>query len=217
MRWSSASSFRFASASSDAATRAGRSSSTWCRSSSAAGPRRRPLDNSSRRVEARELIASAEVPAHCRLREQRRGSFRRWRFLHCDKRSFKLGREPIVLFHSHGQSDPRFSMLLKVVTEGLHALGPWLHANRADRLAHRLQKANRARADDKLGGLFQLLPKQSIASKSRDRVDASSERRVEMVVIQRNRCFERETIRSCLLYTSPSPRDRTRSRMPSSA
>ena len=26
-----------------------------------------------------------------------------------------------------------------------------------------------------------------------------------------------DTIRACLLYTSPSPRDRTRSRMPSSA
>ena len=26
-----------------------------------------------------------------------------------------------------------------------------------------------------------------------------------------------QTIKSCLLYTSPSPRDRTRSRMPSSA
>ena len=30
-----------------------------------------------------------------------------------------------------------------------------------------------------------------------------------------NRCFEE--INGCLLYTSPSPRDRTRSRMPSSA
>ena len=26
-----------------------------------------------------------------------------------------------------------------------------------------------------------------------------------------------DTVKSCLLYTSPSPRDRTRSRMPSSA
>ena len=31
------------------------------------------------------------------------------------------------------------------------------------------------------------------------------------------RCFEDEDITHCLLYTSPSPRDRTRSRMPSSA
>ena len=29
--------------------------------------------------------------------------------------------------------------------------------------------------------------------------------------------FEREMLYFCLLYTSPSPRDRTRSRMPSSA
>ena len=29
--------------------------------------------------------------------------------------------------------------------------------------------------------------------------------------------YEREHIETCLLYTSPSPRDRTRSRMPSSA
>ena len=28
---------------------------------------------------------------------------------------------------------------------------------------------------------------------------------------------EKEDIKTCLLYTSPSPRDRTRSRMPSSA
>ena len=32
------------------------------------------------------------------------------------------------------------------------------------------------------------------------------------------RCFNNDpSINSCLLYTSPSPRDRTRSRMPSSA
>ena len=31
------------------------------------------------------------------------------------------------------------------------------------------------------------------------------------------RALEREQSDSCLLYTSPSPRDRTRSRMPSSA
>ena len=40
--------------------------------------------------------------------------------------------------------------------------------------------------------------------------------------IHRELGYDRETIRkaitqSCLLYTSPSPRDRTRSRMPSSA
>ena len=29
--------------------------------------------------------------------------------------------------------------------------------------------------------------------------------------------IERQGVKSCLLYTSPSPRDRTRSRMPSSA
>ena len=29
--------------------------------------------------------------------------------------------------------------------------------------------------------------------------------------------IDKETMNSCLLYTSPSPRDRTRSRMPSSA
>ena len=33
--------------------------------------------------------------------------------------------------------------------------------------------------------------------------------------IEKLQCWEREG--SCLLYTSPSPRDRTRSRMPSSA
>ena len=30
-------------------------------------------------------------------------------------------------------------------------------------------------------------------------------------------CADRENPKCCLLYTSPSPRDRTRSRMPSSA
>eukprot|EP00656_Telonema_subtile_P021656 TRINITY_DN22691_c0_g1_i1.p1 TRINITY_DN22691_c0_g1~~TRINITY_DN22691_c0_g1_i1.p1 ORF type:complete len:101 (-),score=13.71 TRINITY_DN22691_c0_g1_i1:11-313(-) len=33
----------------------------------------------------------------------------------------------------------------------------------------------------------------------------------------RRRCHQRDHTTSCLLYTSPSPRDRTRSRMPSSA
>ena len=34
---------------------------------------------------------------------------------------------------------------------------------------------------------------------------------------QQHRDSEREILYTCLLYTSPSPRDRTRSRMPSSA
>src|SRR5665811_1835785 len=34
---------------------------------------------------------------------------------------------------------------------------------------------------------------------------------------QRTMCFSRTPVMTCLLYTSPSPRDRTRSRMPSSA
>ena len=37
-----------------------------------------------------------------------------------------------------------------------------------------------------------------------------------LTVSKRVKQFE-ETVNSCLLYTSPSPRDRTRSRMPSSA
>ena len=32
-----------------------------------------------------------------------------------------------------------------------------------------------------------------------------------------NQIVEQATVKTCLLYTSPSPRDRTRSRMPSSA
>ena len=37
------------------------------------------------------------------------------------------------------------------------------------------------------------------------------------VKIERNLAFTQTTVYTCLLYTSPSPRDRTRSRMPSSA
>ena len=42
---------------------------------------------------------------------------------------------------------------------------------------------------------------------------AESERRAEEVRVR----LEEALAQSCLLYTSPSPRDRTRSRMPSSA
>ena len=41
--------------------------------------------------------------------------------------------------------------------------------------------------------------------------------RLQQILIQKSMGFALETIRACLLYTSPSPRDRTRSRMPSSA
>ena len=39
----------------------------------------------------------------------------------------------------------------------------------------------------------------------------------ERIVNNPKRSIGDSTIKSCLLYTSPSPRDRTRSRMPSSA
>ena len=39
----------------------------------------------------------------------------------------------------------------------------------------------------------------------------------EMLSELRAALLEADDLRSCLLYTSPSPRDRTRSRMPSSA
>ena len=45
--------------------------------------------------------------------------------------------------------------------------------------------------------------------------DANTPRREEIVTVQRKE--EEAMARICLLYTSPSPRDRTRSRMPSSA
>ena len=54
------------------------------------------------------------------------------------------------------------------------------------------------------------LPKKYIAQKPRPKRDSA-----KMMVLNR----EERSIKhsSCLLYTSPSPRDRTRSRMPSSA
>ena len=46
--------------------------------------------------------------------------------------------------------------------------------------------------------------------------DAQGERRYDEAQVQRLRWIKR-LLDHCLLYTSPSPRDRTRSRMPSSA
>ena len=40
---------------------------------------------------------------------------------------------------------------------------------------------------------------------------------VAMLAIALAACGKKEEAKPCLLYTSPSPRDRTRSRMPSSA
>ena len=47
--------------------------------------------------------------------------------------------------------------------------------------------------------------------------DASNMMRVEPGIKQRVVAFTIRDLLACLLYTSPSPRDRTRSRMPSSA
>ena len=46
---------------------------------------------------------------------------------------------------------------------------------------------------------------------------SSSEDRGDEYMLEGRRCSHEENSDSCLLYTSPSPRDRTRSRMPSSA
>ena len=43
-------------------------------------------------------------------------------------------------------------------------------------------------------------------------LDPNAERIIEIYT-----CVTNEDLTDCLLYTSPSPRDRTRSRMPSSA
>ena len=48
-----------------------------------------------------------------------------------------------------------------------------------------------------------------------DVLSADVDRRFEAMTADMNRRFEAMT--ACLLYTSPSPRDRTRARMPSSA
>ena len=47
--------------------------------------------------------------------------------------------------------------------------------------------------------------------------DLATEDLLKQVILKDPRCDINEWARDCLLYTSPSPRDRTRSRMPSSA
>ena len=58
----------------------------------------------------------------------------------------------------------------------------------------------------KSGGYLVIHPTEALVS-----VDVNSGRSTK----ERN--VERTALKTCLLYTSPSPRDRTRSRMPSSA
>ena len=52
---------------------------------------------------------------------------------------------------------------------------------------------------------------------SYDDKDGNKKYITEIIASNIQMLTKREDVRSCLLYTSPSPRDRTRSRMPSSA
>ena len=61
----------------------------------------------------------------------------------------------------------------------------------------------------------------SLAIKIKDQHDKSKKNPRDNSALQSDLnnelCVESGIVRTCLLYTSPSPRDRTRSRMPSSA
>ena len=57
-----------------------------------------------------------------------------------------------------------------------------------------------------------LIPQKMLDLYNRIMDGENKRRRSGVKKSMRNRCFK-----TCLLYTSPSPRDRTRSRMPSSA
>ena len=48
-------------------------------------------------------------------------------------------------------------------------------------------------------------------------IDITAEAGTFTTLLGPNGCGKSTLLKSCLLYTSPSPRDRTRSRMPSSA
>ena len=80
------------------------------------------------------------------------------------------------------------------------------------------------REQARLGGGTARIERQHAAGKltARERIDVlldpGSFEEIDMFVVHRTRDFgmDGNTI-ACLLYTSPSPRDRTRSRMPSSA
>ena len=59
-------------------------------------------------------------------------------------------------------------------------------------------------------------------AEAEEQIELASRRGAELIGLPENFAFlggddEKLRLASCLLYTSPSPRDRTRSRMPSSA
>ena len=58
------------------------------------------------------------------------------------------------------------------------------------------------------------VPSRNVSSKELDLLSQIVEKRLGMDL---NRRRQERLLQICLLYTSPSPRDRTRSRMPSSA
>ena len=63
-----------------------------------------------------------------------------------------------------------------------------------------------------------ILPERFTFHSSRMRMKSVTETELIKMDAESDRCtYELSDARVCLLYTSPSPRDRTRSRMPSSA
>ena len=68
------------------------------------------------------------------------------------------------------------------------------------------------------GALDRLVNQEQIEVASEERVDGRLRRNYRITPKGRTTAAtESQRMQSCLLYTSPSPRDRTRSRMPSSA
>ena len=71
----------------------------------------------------------------------------------------------------------------------------------------------------KLDTIIELLSaeKQAREAAEEEKKRVENERRLKEYAMHKHKKFPAARVHSCLLYTSPSPRDRTRSRMPSSA
>ena len=79
-------------------------------------------------------------------------------------------------------------------------------------------KHKKGKADKQRSKIFSKLSKEiTVAAKLGDKDPAMNPRLRSAVQAARSANMPKDNIESCLLYTSPSPRDRSLSRMPSSA
>ena len=123
-----------------------------------------------------------------------------------------------VSFYFLSLAQPSFAETKEIVSEGTYVMGDGETPIAAESRA--VEQAKRA-ALEEAGTYVKSYSRVKNFQVAEDDIEVLAAGMMQISILDKKRSIEADAVkfwvRICLLYTSPSPRDRTRSRMPSSA